>query len=297
MVKPTYNLIIDATCPKRTILRVAVGFRQLCSLVGGSKDFIPSRKVICEAGAKGVPCRGGLFDVVNADVVGLPNDADPCEFLVSLLEDPVLTARYEHLIELASQSAREKTNVQLYAANERRSHGKVALTIGRKTRVFENFRELILLNSAPNKVIHLPAYGGVVNQILDAQLANPTLGLVREASRGYHGADRLIEYPAFSLKFLDMDRAAAACECNASEKKNTQKSSKATKKAPAPSILDHFKPADPAAERKSSQKSSKATKKAPAPSILNYFKPAAPKRNASEMTESDSDSDWSASSD
>jgi hypothetical protein len=328
MVKPTYNLIIDATCPKRTILRVAVGHRHLYSLVGGGYNFFPSCQVILKAGAKGVPCRGGLFDVVNADVVGLPNDADPCEFLDSLLEDPVLTARYEHLIELASQSAREKTNVQLYAANERRSHGKVALTIGRKTRVFENFQELILLNSAPNKEIHLPAYGGVVNQILNAQLANPTLGLVREASRGYHGADRLIEYPAFSLKFLDMDRAAAAVAHRAAERKSSQKSSKATKKAPAPSILDHFKPADPAAEKKSSQKSSKATKKAQAPSILDHFKPAdpaaekkssqkssnatkkaqapsildhfkpaAPKRNASEMTESDSDSDWSASSD
>jgi hypothetical protein len=269
MVKPTYNLIIDATCPKRTILRVAVGHRHLYSLVGGGYNFFPSCQVILKAGAKGVPCRGGLFDVVNADVVGLPNDADPCEFLDSLLEDPVLTARYEHLIELASQSAREKTNVQLYAANERRSHGKVALTIGRKTRVFENLQELHRLNSDPNKVIHLPAYvhptkGSVVDQIFNAQLANPTLGLVREASKGYHGADRLIEYPAFSLKFLDMDRAAAACACNAGEKKSSQKSSKATKKAPAPSILDHFKP-------------------------------AAPKRNASEMTESDSD--WSASSD
>ena len=85
MVNPAYNLIIDAACPKRTILRVAVGFCQLYSLVGGGYDFIPSRKVIREAGAKGVPCRGGLFDVVNADVVGLPNDADPCEFLNSLL--------------------------------------------------------------------------------------------------------------------------------------------------------------------------------------------------------------------
>jgi hypothetical protein len=300
IVNPAYNLIIDAACPKRTILRVAVGFRQLYSLVGGGYDFIPSRKVIREAGAKGVPCRGGLFDVVNADVVRLPNDADPCEFLNSLLEDPVLTARYEHLIESASQSARAKTNVQLYAANERRSHGKVALTIGRKTRVFENLQELHRLNSDPNKVIHLPAYvhptkGSVVDQIFNEQLANPTLGLVREASKGYHGADRLIEYPAFSLKFLDMDRAAAACACNAGEKKSSQKSSKATKKAPAPSILDHFKPAAPATEKKSSQKSSKATKKAPAPSILDHFKPAAPKRNASEMTESDSD--WSASSD
>jgi hypothetical protein len=91
------------------------------------------------------------------------------------------------------------------------------------------------------------------------------LGLVREASRGHHGADRLNEYPAFSLKFLDMDRATAACAYNATEKKSSRKLSKATKKATTPSILDYFKPAN--------------------------------KRKASEMTESDSASDWSASSD
>jgi hypothetical protein len=337
MLKPAYYLIIDAACPKKTILRVAVGHcrgpSNLRSLVGGVVSSIPSDKKICEAGAKGFPCRGGLFDVVNADVVGLPNDADPCEFLNSLLEDPVLAARYEHLIESASKSFSAIRLENLCAANERRSHGKVKLTIGRKTRVFETLQELHHLNIDPNKVIHLPngvhrTMGSVAEQIFNAQLANPTLGLVREASKGYHGAYRLIEYPAFSLKFLDMDRAAAACAYNAAvkkssqksskatkkapapsmldhfkpaapatEKKSSQKSSKATKKAPAPSMLDHFKPAAPATEKKSSQKSSKATKKAPAPSILDHFKPAAPKRNASEMTESDSDSDWSASSD
>ncbi len=126
----------------------------------------------------------------------------------------------------------------------------MALTIGRKTRVFQTLQELHHLNSNPNKVIHLPGYshptkGSVAVQIFNAQLANPTLGLVREASRGYHGAERLIEFPAFSLKFLDMDRAAAACAYNATEKKSSRKSSKATKEAQNPSILDHFKPAAP----------------------------------------------------
>ena len=269
-MKLAYYLIIDAACPKKTILRLALGYcngpNNLCSLLGGDVSSIPSDKKLCKAGAKGLPCRGGLLDVVNADVVGLPNDADPCEFLNSLLEDPVLTARSEHLIESASKSAMVNSNENLVAANERRSHGKVALTIGRNTRVFETVHELINLNSIPNKVIHLPSYthrtkGCVVVQIFNAQLANPTLGLVRKASMGGKGADRLIEYPAFSLKFLDMDRAAAASAYNAAERKSSQKSSKATKKAPAPSILDHFKPAAPAAERKSSQKSSKATRR------------------------------------
>jgi hypothetical protein len=265
MSKPAYHLIIDAACPNKTILQVALGISQLHSLVGGGYRFIPTGKEIHESGAKGLPCRDGLFDVVNANVVGFPNDADPCEFINSLLEDPVLTARYKHLLESAFKSAREKMDVNLYAANERRSHGKVALTIGHKTRVFETLQELHRLNSDPNKVIHLPknqhpTKRTVAVQIFNAQLANPTFGLVREASRDYHSADRFIEFPAFSLKFLDMDRAAAACEYNATEKKSSRKSSKATKKAPTYSILDHFKP-------------------------------AAPKRNASKMTESDSDSD------
>ena len=74
------------------------------------------------------------------------------------------------------------------------------------------------------------------------------------------------------LKFLDMDRAAAAIENNATERKRRKSS------------------------RKSSKATKKATKKAPTYSILDHFKPAAPKRNPSEMTKSDSDSDWIAPS-
>ena len=53
-----------------------IGDNSLISIVGGDTHNIPSGKEILDAGGEGLPCRGGVFNVVRVDVVGIPNDAD-----------------------------------------------------------------------------------------------------------------------------------------------------------------------------------------------------------------------------
>jgi len=118
--------------------------------------LIPSGKEIHDTRAEGLPCRGGVFNVVRVDVVGIPNDADLCVFSESLLEDPVRTVRYQKLIESASESAKTMRLVGLTAASDKRSCGKVVLTIDGKSRVLQSVKELEKLNKE-DKMINLPS--------------------------------------------------------------------------------------------------------------------------------------------
>ena len=118
------------------------GDNSLISIVGGDTHSIPSGKEILDAGAEGLPCRGGVFNVVRVDVVIIPNDAGFSVFSESLLEDPVRTARYQKLIESASKSTKMIRLVGLTAANDKRSCDKVKLTIDGKSRVLQSVNEL-----------------------------------------------------------------------------------------------------------------------------------------------------------
>ena len=93
---------------------------------------------------------------MRVDVVGIPNDADFFVFSESLLEDPVGTARYQKLIESASESGKMMRLANLTAASDKRSCYKVLLTIDGKTRVLWTVVELELLNKEDN-VINLPS--------------------------------------------------------------------------------------------------------------------------------------------
>ena len=128
----------------------------LISIVGGDTHSIPSGKEILDAGAEGLPCRGGVFNVVRVDIVGIPNDADFSVFSEILLEDPVRTARYQKLIESASESGKMMRLANLTAASDKSSCGKVLLTIDGKTRVLQTVGELELLNRE-DKGINLPS--------------------------------------------------------------------------------------------------------------------------------------------
>jgi hypothetical protein len=216
--------------------------------------LIPSGKEIHDARAEGRPCRGGVFKVVRVDVVRIPNDADFCVFSESLLEDPVRTVRYQKLIESASESAKTMRLVGLTAASDKRSCGKVVLTIDGKSRVLQSVKELEKLNKE-DKMINLPSKTkmSVQEAIYNAQLNDPTLGLVVKKE------DKFNEHPAYSLRFLDMDKVTAALAYCASERKTTKKAT--TQKISA---------------------------------FLMPVKPD-PKRSASDMTSSDNE--WNASSD
>jgi hypothetical protein len=150
------------------------GDDSLRSIVG-----IPSGKEILDAGGEGLPCRGGVFNVVRVDVVGIPNDADFSVFSESLLKDLLRTAKYQKLIESASKSGKMMRLANLTANSDKRSCGKVLLTINRKTRVLQTVSELKLLNKE-DMVINLPMKRNESLQvaIYNAQLNNPTLGLV-----------------------------------------------------------------------------------------------------------------------
>jgi hypothetical protein len=126
---------------------------------------------------------GGVFNVVRVDVVGIPNDADFSVFYESLLEYPVRTARYQNLMESASESAKTKRLVGHRVASDKRSCGKVTLTIDGKTRVLQSVGELERLNKT-DKVINLPSKdkGGVQEAICNVQLNDSTLGLLCTSS-------------------------------------------------------------------------------------------------------------------
>ena len=235
------------------------GINGLISIVGGDSSLIPSGKEIHDAGAEGLPCRGRVFKVVRVDIVRIPNDADFCVFSESLLEDPVRTVRYQKLIESASESAKTMRLVGLTAASDKRSCGKVVLTIDGKSRVLQSVKELEKLNKE-DKMINLPSKTKMSEQeaIYNAQLNDPTLGLVVKSAFGKKKEDKFNEYPAYSLRFLDMDKVTAALAYCASERKTT-------KKATTQKISAFFMPVKPA-----------------------------PKRSASDMTSSDNE--WNASS-
>ena len=131
------------------------GDDSLRSIVGRDIYSIPSGKEFLDAGGEGFPCRGGVFNVVRVDVVGIPNDADFSVFSKSLLKDLVRMARYQKLIESASESGKMMRLANLTANSDKRSCGKVLLTIDRKTRVLQTASEMKLLNKE-DKVINLP---------------------------------------------------------------------------------------------------------------------------------------------
>jgi hypothetical protein len=222
----------------------------LISIVGGDTHSIPSGKEILDAGAEGLPCRGGVFNVVRVDVIGIPNDADFSMFSESLLEDPVRTARYQKLIESASESGKMMRLANLTAASDKRSCGKVLLTIDGKTRVLQTVGELELLNKE-DKVINLPSKSkdSLTKAIYNAQLNDPILGLVVKSAFGFFKEDKFNKYPAYSLRFLDMDKATAVLAYYASERKTT-------KKATTQTISAFFMPVKPAPKRSASDMTS-----------------------------------------
>ena len=125
--------ISSITSIAKTILSMALstadtGDNSLISIVGGDSNRIPSGKVILEAGAEGLLCRGGVFNVVRVDVAGIPNDADFSVFFESLLEDPVRTARYQNLIKSASESAKTMSLVSLTTNTDKQNYGHLPST-------------------------------------------------------------------------------------------------------------------------------------------------------------------------
>ena len=120
----------------------------------------------------------------------------PCVFSESLLEDPVRTARYQKLIESASESAKTMRLVGLTAASDKRSCGKVVLTINGKSRVLRSVKELEKLNME-DTMINLPSKTKISVQeaIYNAQLNDPTLGLVVKSAFGKKKEDKFNEYP------------------------------------------------------------------------------------------------------
>jgi hypothetical protein len=151
-------------------------------------------------------------------------------------------ARYQKLIESASESAMTMSLVNLTAANDKRSCGKVPLSIDSKTHVLRTVSELELLNKE-DKVINLPSkrketlQGAIYNAHND-----PTLGLVVKSAFGFFKEDKFNKYPAYSLRFLDMDKATAALTYFASERKTTRKATTQT-------ISPFFMPVKPAPKR------------------------------------------------
>ena len=85
--------------------------------------------------------------------------------------------------------------------------------------------------------------------IYNAQLNDPTLGLVVKSTFGKYKEDKFNEYPAYSLRFLDMDKATAALAYRASERKTT-------KKATTQTISAFFMPVKPVPKRSASDMTS-----------------------------------------
>ena len=176
---------------------------------------------------------GGVFNVVRVDVVGIPNNAIFFRVLRVTPRRPRTYGEISNLMESASESAKTKRLVGHRVASDKRSCGKVALTIDGKTRVLQSVGELERLNKT-DKVINLPSKdkGGVQEAIYNVQLNDPTLGLVCTSSFVFFNEDRFNEYPAYSLRFLDMDKATAARAYRASEMTAYRASEmKTTKKA------------------------------------------------------------------
>ena len=119
-----------------------------------------------------------------------------------------------------------------------------------KSRVLQSVSELEKLNKE-DKVINLPSKNkeSVPEAIYNPQLNDPTLGLVVKSAFGKNKEDEFNEYPAYSLRFLDMEKATAARAYCASERKTT-------KKATTQKISSFFMPVKPAPKRSTSDMTS-----------------------------------------